>query len=436
MGKLNLTGGNIKGVVFWLGVVAVVLSYFFLLHIFALNIPHGDDFYAIIPFFHQFDVAHSVQEIIEAFTYTEKEHINVITRFLALVMYTVKGDMDFRVYTWIGNVFLVLIVLLWFRFFKRCQLPHLYFLPILLLLVNASYWEISIKGLMAIQHFGVIFFSLLCFWQLEKNRNRNVMYAMLCAIAAIYSFGNGILTLPIGVVLLVLMKRKKHLIWWSVFSTVMIALVVYHIYGHAGDHLRSLPLLMKVRFFFTLFAGILNEQYLYSSFFVGFITFVGVLYFLWKNGNYQKHIFITATMLFIVGSVLLITFQRSNRGMMVAFIARYPIYSSMMLGLLYMLLMERFGKVKTFLIGAISVALFFNLNSWVTRYDDMMDRKNIMLRGLENWSTTKQNFWLRDGKEHRANKEITEQFTRFVEEGYYVPPLYLVEETSRFELQK
>lgn len=417
---------NINRFLLFLLTLIVSLPYLFLLWNYAPNIPHGDDFYAIIGFYESFLQEKSVFDKFLAFFYTSKEHINVVTRVISFLQYTITGSFDFRVYAFVGNLFLIGILIILYKEFIKLKYDSIFwFLPIPIILLNISYWEITIKGLMAIQHFGVIFFVLMALTSLV-NKSKSIIWAMVFAVLAIYSFGNGFLVLFIGAIILYYQHRRQELIQWIIFSGVFLVLVAIQVYNHTSDGLPSLAIHHKIRFFFNLNAAFLGGQYLYSSFFVGLGLVTFMFYKVIKNKNNSSYFFISAVTIFIICSYLLVAIQRSNAGVMESFIARYPIYASLLMVLLYFVLLIEITQRKLVFFAAFFVALYININAWFTRFDDVEQRHILVLKGLQNWHCTQQNFWLRDGIDSPYNKEITNQFTWLNKSGLYEFPEYLV----------
>lgn len=214
---MNNVSRNIENYLFVFGILIIITPYLYLLNKYALNIPHGDDFYAIIDFFKSIHKSNSFSDKIAAFFYTEKEHINLITRFFAIAQFKLLGEFNFRHYTLFGNIFLVLISINLYKYFCSLKINKFYFLLILMVLINVSYWEISIKGLMAIQHFCVIYFALLAFKYIEKKGLRNRLLAYVFCLLSTYSFGNGILTFFICAGVLFINAARRELIVWVIF---------------------------------------------------------------------------------------------------------------------------------------------------------------------------------------------------------------------------
>ncbi len=102
--------------------------------------------------------------------------------------------------------------------------------PVATLLFSVAQWQNWFLG-WQMQEFMNVLFAVLCFMLLarEKLRIHAVLLAALLALLATYSFANGLLVWPVGVVVLLWPKRRPatHIAVWAVLGALVSASYLY-----------------------------------------------------------------------------------------------------------------------------------------------------------------------------------------------------------------
>lgn len=400
-----------------------VVFFYYVYEIYTFNFPFDDDFYAITNFLTHYSNSASILDKIEQFFYTEREHINILVRSITLIEYSSLGYLDFKILGIVGNLFLLPILYLLYLHMpkKNGYNGLLLFIPVAFILTSGSYWANSTRGLTAIQHFGVLLFTLLAMHFFTKKK---LLIPFICCVCATYSFGNGIVSFFVIMVMLFLDKEYKKLLLFGTGAFLVIGIMLYQIYPLYEVKKTNVPLYVKIRFFINIFASHLGRKYLYSTFFVGISCLATACYLLVRKGYYKIDKFHAGLLVFIIVTIFFISIRRSYMGLYGSFISRYTMYSLLLLILIYyMLLKQDLINKKT---GAIvfAVALFVNINSWYQNIPRMNGRQGSLVYDFHQWNTSCD--LIEDEKEHTR----CFIYKKFIEDGFYIPPQKM--DKSRF----
>jgi hypothetical protein len=193
---------------------------FFCLAIFFLtdNIPFKDD-YVLLESLYKMQTASSLTEWLQAFFKQVNQHRFGFERIMMLGILKLMGSENIKAQIIIGNAFLLGILYLFFNFFKGLKLHSLYFIPIVFLLFNFTYFENATWGIAAIQNTPILFFALLTVHFLAKNNVRYYLYSLFFAVATMFTSGNGLAIWIVGSILLIFQNNWKWLVIWILVAT-------------------------------------------------------------------------------------------------------------------------------------------------------------------------------------------------------------------------
>lgn len=207
--------------VFWILSIGSILLLWFFQYKITVNIPWWDDFHGIIlPVYDLFNQVSFIEKF-KSFVSLNNEHRVINDRIFTFIIYLFTGKFELKILAMLGFLNLVGVFLIFVRVLKGIN--KLAILPIAFLIFHAQYYE-SLQSLMVpFQNFAVLFYMALSFYFLTLKENTK--WAFIFTVAAFLSHGNGILIFPIGVLVLLLNKNKKHLVYWSILS--ILAILIY-----------------------------------------------------------------------------------------------------------------------------------------------------------------------------------------------------------------
>lgn len=349
-----------KLIIFTLFTIYLVYSFTY-----TLNIPYLDDFWAVLRFvndFNQGEISH----------YSTFGHINVTSKLLALLSNSIFGSVNFQFMGIIGNcLFLTSIYLL----LKECKLLlNIYFLlPFLFLLLNGRYYSISNTGHVSIQHFASLFFSIIAFKNLLKNK---LVLSLLFGLLSSLTFGSGIITLFIIGLFLTLKLIKKYFKKYNValISGISLAIIFILIFSYTVTILTGYNLVNLI----YLLGNISSRPKI--AFVIGIFALISFLVSLYRQKNSSLNLSHLIS-IYAIFNIFLIFIVRSSEYSFGPFNSRYSLYSTLLFSLLYVQNISFFKKHITLNSILILVAFVYCID----RYQKgIISSKNFNLEKKDN----------------------------------------------------
>lgn len=405
------------------GLLAVpVIAFAVVWNYYAVNVPKWDD-HALRNFLYLFDQEDTFSGKIYQFFRQHNEHRIVYDRLIAFLDYHLTGKLNFRHLMAVGNLSLVGLLLICADLFRREGRALVYALPVALIILNLANWENMFWGMAALQNFSVVLWVVLSIYWLTYTKRWGL--AIVSAILATLTSGNGILVWPIGAVLLILQLSESRLSSKNTFRPLLVwvscaALVlVLYFTGYekpAGNppNRGSLTDLLKgwLAFLGASADALPIKSPLQSSILLGSFMAVLVIGLLgWGLLNYSQSIFRSVRQLthpkasisgkgipsitlfvwgcaaFIIGTAIVVAWSRTGFGLDMIITSRYKIYSLTLLALLYVYCTIIVGKVigRWVMLSSLAGSILFYWSSYFSFLDDAI--------WFRHWQTTNQFNW-------------------------------------------
>jgi hypothetical protein len=404
-----------------------LLFFCFFLFYFAVDVPQGDDFELVLHFLsNYFSTGNDYLEKLSLLTAQFVEHRLFYTRLVVLLQYLLTGQVSFYLIIVIGNLSLIGILVICWRQLRLAGHTIYYLLPISLLLFQPCY---SYDGVLwpaaTLAYNSVSFFAILTIHWLSGRRKLHFGLAVLSAMLCTYTFGNGILILFVGIGLLIVQKRWKELLIWTLIAA-FIAFVYF--VGYEKYETRNNPLSNLSKHTIFTFINILvflgsalnwNEvwpkplDYKDLPSIIGggliLITYGSLLFQvckvwftsrkinLYSNPNYRRHIdFLIGCFSFFVFTGVLLCISRVDNDQILMHINRYRIHSVVSLILVYLTTVN-FLKVR---INSYALAIGSIFGYWILSffhfYGIFAEYNRVYKAAQHNWVTANQWFIYRD----------------------------------------
>lgn len=381
---------------FWGLLILPILLYFLLIELYGMNIPYVDD-HGLKGFLVKFQDSKTWTEKIAAIFAQHNEHRIGLTRIWFLLVYGIYGSINYKWLMWFGNILLVGVVGIYVAYFKKNKISLLYFLPLPWILLTSINQENTYWGMASIQNFGIVFLSLWAFWELEEER---LISALVLVSIAVFTSGNGFVTLAIMGGFLLLKQQWKNL-GILVLLGVLLAYLYFATYQKPpATPSATLADLKKVLLAFVSFAGSAADVSLDSTISARTIKAIllgGILLMLalicvvrnipfdfrLKKYSTPKNwpVFILATILLIVLSSFMVGWTRVvGYGMPTILTSRYKIYSLLFVITMYVWLLrvlEEKHRWRMFLF-----ALPFSILTYVNGFWQSISQIDYHYKGL------------------------------------------------------
>ncbi|RYU92744.1 hypothetical protein [Emticicia agri] len=197
---------------------------------YAINIPHWDDL-AVRNSLAEFLTADSFSHKISLLFSQHNEHRIVLTRLFALLVFQLKGTLDLKLLMLLGNLSLVGILFLFYRFSRRNSLGLLALVPMTFLLFNQGLYENVFWGMASVQNFWVVLLAFVSLYFLvfsyDQPHKTYFYLAIAASFAGTFTSSNGILIPIIGTAILLFQKRYRELGIWGVASALFLFLYFF-----------------------------------------------------------------------------------------------------------------------------------------------------------------------------------------------------------------
>lgn len=390
---------------FWiLLTIAPIVLYFYFLSQYAVNIPKWDD-HALKAFLLEFHDGDGFLAKFLTFFKQHNEHRIAFDRVITLLVANIHGSIEYRWLMWIGNFTLLGIIGVFLKVFQKNNLPFIFFVPIPLIIFQLQLWENTFWGMASLQNFGILLFVLALIYFISINKQSSFLWSIVLAFLATYTSGNGMLAFPVCICILILQKRWKDVIIFTLVALVLIILYFYHF--NFPDNGVKEPInnnLQKIARGFLSFNGSIADLFPLSSARLQITAVSGVLFtclafglslywifnsllFAKKEKVSSSEYFILGCFMFLLASALIVCVSRINLGEMGLLTSRYKIYSVMLVVCIYIGLLLKFKqeKFRTLIYPILLISLGFNMLANFTCFDEMVNLRKQLLTLSANW---------------------------------------------------
>lgn len=272
-----------------LGLVPVLI-YIWVFKVIALNVNYVafDDILilGIIPEFSKADLAGKWKLLTTLFP----EHRLVFSRSVILLLEKTFGTVNLVWPMVIANTCWALCAWVFYRAFRHLRLSIWYFVPVMWLWFNIQSFENIFWGVSSLCNFGVILFVLSALYFAVYKPER-IATSLLFAIAATFTYGNGLMVFPVIGLLLLLGGYRKQF-----FITLASALIIAVIY-----FIDFTPITQNLDFS--------NPQQVKEGFF-GFFGFIGSWATLSAYGTPTSGLYIAVAMGMLMIAALLFLYRK------------------------------------------------------------------------------------------------------------------------------
>ena len=347
---------NLKNLSIIVGILPILFFVYYVWQ-YTINIPFLDDNLYYTKAVVDVNKSQTFAEIFKIFMrqHTITEHKTPVSRIAAFLIYKITGKLNFFTFAQIGNLTLIGILFLFWRFFQKHAWNVVYFLPIPFLLFQMQTNENQFWMGCAWLYYPIGLWQMITFYLLSYQKPRYFIFAMLSAIFVTFIFSNGMFVFLPATLILLYQKRYKDL-----GIMVMIATVCLTIYFSNYTPSPIVPPAFSIPNILTGFVLMLGayvdvqEFHNLSPFtatavgltILGFLTYGGV----WLLNCYFKKTQIenlskTSDILFIVASMIALSMSAGavaysrytgEHGFEEMFVSRYRFMSVLLMCLAYL----------------------------------------------------------------------------------------------------
>ena len=327
----------------WILIPAI--AYFAMVNEYALNIPYGDDYDAVLDFLNKFVPAGFNEKISLLFS-QHNEHRIVFSRIVFVLYYKIFGGVNFRHLIFIANLELVTIFFI-LLYFIRKAIPKYWNIAGFILslsLFDPGNFENADFAMAGIQNYGVIMLFLLSILFYSFNKRKYLVPAIFFQAMVVFSSGNGIIACFFIVLFAVLLKDKIKII--SAVASMLIFAPLYFLNYKKGSLAAGSSIGDSISYFIKQTGAIYNFD-------LAFILGLCVLVLLAVSIPVSKKLKWTANtepfivlLLFVFASMAIVAYFRSNVKGIQIFTSRYLIYPHLLTAILFVFGFIKLGERK------------------------------------------------------------------------------------------
>ncbi|MCE6991669.1 hypothetical protein [Dyadobacter sp. CY323] len=382
-----------------------ILIYYTVWNYYAINIPKWDD-HAFKEFIETYAKAANWQDKLKALFSQHNEHRIATTRLIAWLDYSLFGHLNYRHLMMAGNILLLGVIPLCYDILKKNKKPLFALVPIPFIWFTLAFWENMYWGMAAVQNFGVVTLALWTLYLCIKPQNAPFAVSLVLSLVTILTSGNGLLVLPIGAVLLFLTKNRKRFALWLVASVAEIFIYFYWYIKPESNPASKASFFQLVKGYMA-FLGSFAESipvmdHFQACFFLGIVLFLVALSIMSatlfriarnKYGNKFERItdlFCLGTVMFILGTALIVVYSRAGFGLDTLITSRYKIYSVLLLivAYLYIVIPIRGSFLSPYITAIVFLAITFNVFSYHYHLVDAYNLRKELTSYQFNWTFT------------------------------------------------
>lgn len=401
----SITSHHLFVKIVWLLVFIIIGVFWTTVYYYAYNFPYYDDFQSIVLFLTRYIKSDSLSEKLVLFFEQNFEHRVVLAKLLTLVVFLITGQVNIKILIILGDLSLIGMLFLIFRFLLNKQISLLGFFAIVCLLFQVQHYEDTISwATCSLQHAPCLFFSMWSFY-LALHR-KNIIWSSLLAVLALFTSANGLSTVFIVMVITAYSSIPKiHKMTQAallIFITALHLLTIKIYSGSMLDHIFS-HVAVKSMLLLSFVGQMADTNYtnsLASSIVLG-VVFLSPMTIVLKKFFENTLSDMTTMQWFCISGIVtllfvgfLIVFARGERPDFDGYrMDRYKIYSAFF-AIFCVAFYDRYwhpGKLGSWLKVAIAAAaVTFCISSYYIYYDKITHfNREISANELNyNWSKT------------------------------------------------
>ena len=265
-------------------------------------------------------------------------------RAVALGCWGVQGRVDFRTLIWLGNLGLIaLAAILVAGLCRRGESPSLLAL-VPLALLSPIQGKQMIWAMAAVSNYWALAFSAGALLLLCRGTRRTFGWASLLGAVAIFTSGQGLFCFAAGLVVLAIGRRWRQALVWLGIMAISAALYFHH-YVRPAYHPAPEVSWTALQFFFAVVGGslselvcrilepLLTEPHLEAALVPTIqaatgVLLVGLTGWLWIKRYYQRSLFVSVFLLYLLLLCAAVSVSRSGFGVQQALMPHYKVISA------------------------------------------------------------------------------------------------------------
>lgn len=387
--KLSTIKDNWKDILFWVVTLGAFSIYFWVVFGATSNFPYEDDYDSSIAAVNNYLKADTFSEKLSILSSRHVDHRMLVFRLFLLLNYHLFGQLNFQFLILLGNAFMVIVAYLMFKIFRHTtQLHKLYFVPVILILLNLRYWEIATIEF-AIPWYLIIIFSLSALYFLREFSPKKILLFLLFSTLSVWTYANGLLVFLAG---LYLIYRLKLDLKFYVICLLCLGINAFlYFKGFLYQNISGRPelsyiltqdLVPLITYYLAMLGNfsIISISYIQiNSLIAGIVVLLLVGYMVVKK-QYKHQPLVFAIIAFLLLTVAMTSMGRYFIGLWGAFSSRYTLITTVIICVLYISYAEILSSTRLSKTIVLLVSFFYFIGSVYMSYVSIYNFKVEMNR--------------------------------------------------------
>lgn len=363
-----------------------------------LDIPFYDDYHAVLDFLNRMVVLDGLAAKLTYFLAAQhNDHKLYFLHGVVWLQWSLFGHIDFFALSILGDLFVLLLaILLWKMFLpKRKDLASrlVLFIPVSWLLFQFQYWETLNWSMAILQNIPVLVFSLGAIYLLVKGTRPAFWAAVLTFILAVAASTNGLVLIPVGLLILALDRRYFRIAVWLFAAAACIAAYAYRDAPRSAPSAPYSAVVSNIYHFnpayvLAFIGSAASLPFRAGSFVLGTLLclFFG---YLARRGYMRRNPLVSWSVLFLLFTAVGVAGLRSVFGVEQAVASRYTIYSALLLIFVWFAIVEEFLQDRPaslfkndVLLGAVLLVIPFSLGMDLEGWTQIQRRQSALVQAM------------------------------------------------------
>ncbi len=369
-----------------------ILLYFLYLYRFSIPFPNEDDLPAIFAFINR---AFPFNDDAWRLFFTPfREHVILPAKVVAYLQIVISGCLNLATMVLLGNLCWIRVSWLLYKNAREAHIQPLYFLPVPFILFQAQFTETAFWPMAVWSNMIVVWLALESIhWLIDtkgnkKISNRRFIGAFVLAIVAVFSNGNGLLVILIGLGILFFQRASAvRILIWAGLGGLFIG---FYWWAKSlgmpdntyGTQTNPLQLILGLFMFIGSYGDFISGSFKWLAVILGAFL-LGVLWFVnfnaLKRPGYwnSNHFKLMASALFVLLTAAAVALLRTEPvGVDSVLLGRYRHYSALLTAIGYLVLIIYLRTIQinvqkvfvVFLMGSLGVGVLSYYRDWGYRY--------------------------------------------------------------------
>lgn len=321
-----------------------ITFYLVIVQQYALNIPHQDDYDAILYFVTQFSSVHNLGERFSLLMVQHNEHRIFTSRLVYAIYYLITGHVNFKHIIYTNAVILIGIYIAIAAMIRRL-LPQNWLIAVFVLgisLFDLDNYENANFAMSGMQNFGVVLLLVLGLTLYKSPRKWALPVAVLVQALVVFTSGNGIIASACIAAYVWISTRQKFPRVVSLITLLLVAPLYYVNYIRVNSTLFALAPAKNL----PIFLHTIGAHFGYHSGIVAaLVLLTGFIIFLPRERKFaisENAKPLVIIVLFAIGSMATMSVFRGNLPIQNSFSSRYHIYSHLVVAIVFCFFIYKF----------------------------------------------------------------------------------------------